>query len=153
MFKPETLNLQKLFGNADSFYSMPIYQRPYSWDKERVEQLWNDLLDSFQSNQNDNITDENYFLGSIVVVPKEINKKTTFEVVDGQQRLTTLTILFCTLRDMGLLKNNTNLKRITNFIKCDTEDEHRLRLATHTGEKILFENFIIEKVDFNTTNH
>ena len=39
VFKPENLSIEQVFGNADSFYQMPEYQRPYSWDKERVEQL------------------------------------------------------------------------------------------------------------------
>ena len=88
IFKPENKSIKQIFGDTDAFYQMPIYQRPYSWDKERVEQLWYDILEAFKNNSEDDNLDPNYFLGSVVVV----KKPTYFEVVDGQQRLTTITI-------------------------------------------------------------
>ena len=72
-------------------YEIPPYQRPYSWDKTNVEHLLDDLWEAFEAN------DEEYFIGSVITI--EQNKNTLYEVVDGQQRLTTLNLIFARLRD------------------------------------------------------
>ena len=51
---------------------MLIYQRPYAWDKEKVEQLQYDILEAYKNNLQDKEINKNYFLGSIVVVDKEM---------------------------------------------------------------------------------
>ena len=71
-------------------YSIPSYQRPYAWTIEETSELFDDLYD-FYKNQGD----EQYFLGSIVLIKD--GKKPPAAVIDGQQRLTTLTILLATL--------------------------------------------------------
>lgn len=43
IFKPDAKNIVKIFSDADSYYQIPDYQRPYSWGDEQVEQLWDDL--------------------------------------------------------------------------------------------------------------
>jgi len=73
-----------------SYFYIPRFQRPYSWEDENILDLWNDLISS-QSAE--------YFIGSMVVYKKD---KQQFGVVDGQQRLTTLTILLCAIRDKFL---------------------------------------------------
>jgi len=70
-----------------SFFHIPRFQRPYSWDDENINEFWNDLI----ANKGDD-----YFIGSMVVYKKS---KQQFGVVDGQQRLTTITILLCVIRD------------------------------------------------------
>lgn len=72
---------------------IPNYQRPYSWKKEHALQLLDDLGEAL-----DRGTDEPYFLGSIVLIKDDDQLA---DVIDGQQRLTTLTILFAVLRDMA----------------------------------------------------
>jgi len=124
---------------------MPIYQRPYAWDKERVEQLWYDILDAYKNNSEDEKNDKNYFLGSIVVV----KNSHAFEVVDGQQRLTTLTILFCVLRDLELNIDKKNV--IHNSIKDLVEGKERLKLTTHLNNQAFFEETILKKIDFSTS--
>ncbi len=71
--------------------AMPPYQRSYSWDEEEAEELLNDLLTATQ-------TGNAHFIGAIVLVRKEGSGE--FLIVDGQQRLTTLTILLAVLRDL-----------------------------------------------------
>lgn len=141
IFKPENKSIRKIFGDTDAFYQMPIYQRPYSWDKERVEQLWYDILEAFKNNQEDKTIDPNYFLGSVVVVKKSDG----YEVVDGQQRLTTLTILFCVLRDLNL---EVKKKVILNSIRDLVEEKERLKLTTHLNNQASFEETIINGIDF-----
>ncbi len=70
---------------------VPKFQRDYSWDLEKVEQLWEDTWHSIEEGG------DTYFLGSIVV--KDSPAMQYGEVIDGQQRLTTLSLLMCALRD------------------------------------------------------
>lgn len=73
--------------------SIPNYQRPYAWEEETAVQLLEDLLEALDGNP-----DEPYFLGSIVLVRN--SDRVGHEVIDGQQRLTTLTILLALLREL-----------------------------------------------------
>ncbi|WP_164112008.1 MULTISPECIES: DUF262 domain-containing protein [Sphingobacterium] len=145
IFKPDNKSIQQIFRDTDAFYNMPIYQRPYSWDKERVEQLWYDIVEAYNNHTNDTSQDSNYFLGSVVVVKKDNG----YEVVDGQQRLTTLTILFCTLRDLGLELLPKYKALINACIKDDIEDKDRLILTTHLNNQANFEETVINGINFS----
>ena len=81
--------LSKIFS-SDFEYVIPPYQRPYAWTIDQASELFEDLHSFYQYEP-----DEEYFLGSIVLI-KEENKPHS-EVIDGQQRLTTLTILLAVL--------------------------------------------------------
>jgi hypothetical protein len=84
--------LHKVFS-SDYDFRIPDYQRPYAWEVEQASQLLQDLTEAL-----DRESDEPYFLGSMVLVK---NKGTVqADVIDGQQRLTTLTILLAVLRDL-----------------------------------------------------
>lgn len=72
---------------AGRYFSIPRFQRPYSWDTQNIDDLWDDVTRA---------SGEDYFLGSMVVYPRD---RQHYNVVDGQQRLTTLTIFLCVLRD------------------------------------------------------
>jgi len=88
MFDAEDKSLHDiLFGKEK--YKIPRYQRPYSWTKDEVSDLWNDLKD-----------EETSFLGSFVFNYEFAEKDNFIEVIDGQQRLITLTILSAVLRDL-----------------------------------------------------
>lgn len=69
------------------YYEIPRFQRPYSWGPEHLDEFWTDVA-------NDN--DEGYFIGPMVAYKL---KRDTFAIVDGQQRITTLTLILCALRD------------------------------------------------------
>ena len=142
IFKPESKTIKEIFGDAMSFYKMPDYQRPYSWEDEQVEQLWDDIYTAFKNNIDDSTIDENYFLGSIIIIPKG----NEFDVVDGQQRLTTLTILFCVVRD--LFSNVQSIKLIKNSIIDFVEEKQRLKLRTDIQMQNEFENSIIKKISW-----
>ena len=79
----------KIFS-SDFDYAIPSYQRPYAWTEVQAGDLFSDLYDFFVKEK-----DETYFLGSIVLIKDE--GKPHAEVIDGQQRLTTLTILLAAL--------------------------------------------------------
>ncbi|HEX9039323.1 MAG TPA: DUF262 domain-containing HNH endonuclease family protein [Ktedonobacterales bacterium] len=78
-------------------FSVPPYQRPYAWTTEHAGELLDDLM-TYLGNSDDAVEDLNpYFLGSVVLIKSE---RPEAQIVDGQQRLITLTILLATLRAM-----------------------------------------------------
>lgn len=83
--------LSNIFSSEFEYY-IPSYQRPYAWTTEQAEVLFDDLYQFFIDK-----TADNYFLGSIVLIKEEGNSKS--EVIDGQQRLTTLSILFAVMAE------------------------------------------------------
>ena len=80
--------------NGDYIFSVPSYQRPYSWTEDNAAELFDDLFDAYQNKTSE---DDSYFLGSLVL--KKDPYKPNSDIIDGQQRLTTLTILLAILRD------------------------------------------------------
>ncbi|MGE6761649.1 DUF262 domain-containing protein [Corallococcus interemptor] len=87
--------LHKVFSD-DFAFEIPEYQRPYAWKQQQADELLLDLIGALGTTETSVIGQATpYFLGSIVLIEKE---KAKFEVVDGQQRLTTLTILLSALR-------------------------------------------------------
>ncbi|OCG30533.1 hypothetical protein A9G34_10055 [Gilliamella sp. Choc4-2] len=48
-FKPRSLSISELFGDTKNLYKIPKYQRPYKWESEQVEQLWDDILESYEN--------------------------------------------------------------------------------------------------------
>lgn len=81
--------LSEIFSKEFEYY-IPGYQRPYAWSKKETEELFDDLFEAFSVDK-----DDTYFLGSIVLVKEENKPKA--EVIDGQQRLTTLTMLIAVI--------------------------------------------------------
>ncbi|HPS29581.1 MAG TPA: DUF262 domain-containing protein [bacterium] len=143
IFKPSSLTIKQLFGNTDSLYQIPRYQRPYSWIDEQLEKLWDDLNEAYEN-------DPNYFLGSIITAKPE-ESSTYLDIVDGQQRLTTLTILLCVYRDLypdinqHLLDSDpfaVDKKIIESSIRFNDRFE-RLRLKTHSNHQSQFEELIL----------
>ena len=91
------LDLSRIFSN-DFRFEIPDYQRPYAWTTEQVDDLLDDL--DYAIGNGINIQDKApYFLGSIVIIKQPINSLA--HIVDGQQRITTLTILLCVLRELS----------------------------------------------------
>lgn len=102
--KAAEINLGKLFTD-DYEFIIPEYQRPYAWGGDQTMQLLSDLHGALGSD-----TDEPYFLGSIVLVKDPLAPLS--EVIDGQQRITTLTLLIAVLRD---LVTNHELRRDIHY--------------------------------------
>lgn len=96
--------------SADNEYIIPIYQRDYAWESEEVEQLINDIIGI------DDGTDK-YYMGTLVVFQRKDGK---FEVIDGQQRLTTLFILFCIIR---LFDKNDDFISNDSVLSFDCREE------------------------------
>jgi Protein of unknown function DUF262/Protein of unknown function (DUF1524) len=97
VFHPTHSALDQIFAQKMQFI-IPEYQRPYSWQAEgksdrnnQINQMWDDLWSFFKEMEDD----KEYFLGSMVIIERKLR---TLEVVDGQQRLTSLMLLFTAMR-------------------------------------------------------
>lgn len=87
----EDLSISDLFK---SFYVVPDYQREYVWETDQVEQLLTDIRNEMSGD--DPNQDPEYFIGSIVVCP---GRNGVLDLIDGQQRMTTLYVTLCAIRD------------------------------------------------------
>lgn len=134
IFTPESKTIRDIF-DGNNYYRVPDYQRPYSWEDDQIEDLWDDIYSAFEAN------DPGYFLGPTILIR---GRDGYLEVVDGQQRLTTLTILFCVLRDLHLASD----KRIVNAIRSLVDEKYRLRLITQENYQNQFEREILDQVGF-----
>jgi uncharacterized protein with ParB-like and HNH nuclease domain len=106
----------------EAFYRIPRFQRPYSWDRTNIEEFWNDAVVE---------SEVHYFIGNFVVY----DDKTAMGVVDGQQRLTTITLLLCVLRNAFQKEGFSNLaKGIHGLIeRTDISDQRFYVLQTETS--------------------
>lgn len=93
--------------NGNVRFYVPKFQRNYAWNKEKAEALWDDLLEGFRNVKNAAYPTQKgqYLLGPIVLVHANENK---YWVIDGQQRLSTITMLFCVARD--IIRENIQTK-------------------------------------------
>lgn len=84
--------IEALFSDPKTDFLIPDYQRPYAWSEAECRTLWDDIFSfAFPENNSDNFkTTDEYFLGSIVTFKNDEGKQ---EIIDGQQRLTTLMLL------------------------------------------------------------
>ena len=120
------INYNAVIGNGKS-YRVPIYQRDYSWEKDHWEDLWNDIEDIPQ--------DKTHYLGYLVFQPIE-DEIQSFLIIDGQQRITTLSLL--SLAVAKLLKDwadqdiesEKNLKRYEEARKLYIGNYSLSRLTT-----------------------
>ena len=120
-------------------FTIPPYQRPYAWEIQQATELLDDLLDAMAPNSH---SEGLYFLGSIVLV--KTPAKPEARVVDGQQRLTTMTILFSVLRD---LTGDAELKigrdrYVKQAANRDRGWPERLRLHLRPHDQVFFENTV-----------
>lgn len=133
---------------SDTFaFEIPSYQRPYSWEQDHALELFDDVHGVLKTaNEGIPIGElEPYFLGSIVVIKKEGEARA--EVIDGQQRLTTLTILLALLRDHAGSENFAGSLQGRIYQKADdvTGWPARYRLRLRERDSDFFLHFIQEE--------
>src|SRR5436189_5261550 len=98
----QALLFTHLLDGAKQFI-VPIFQRDYSWGTKHCQQLWNDLV-----RVGNDVNVEAHFLGSVVYISAEESSAgiTRWLLIDGQQRMTTLTLLLTALRNQLELSTN-----------------------------------------------
>lgn len=104
---------------SENKFLIPMYQRPYTWEEEQCGQLWNDIVGFFDNEERQQ--DDEYFLGSVVMYKQDGKQN----IIDGQQRTTTLSLLLKALYDKASKDKSEEIKQlITNLESClwDTDD-------------------------------
>lgn len=131
-------NLTKLFGERQ--FVIPEFQRPYTWGEAECGKLWDDLLLVYNNVVHDrNHSCEIHFMGTIIVYPSELKAdpfsnydiQERYDVVDGQQRLTTLTLLATAFH---CKKPQKNLQTIARVLDEDHNPVNELRVLTKVLE-------------------
>jgi uncharacterized protein with ParB-like and HNH nuclease domain len=124
----DDLNINDLFKD---FYSVPDFQREYVWEDSNVEKLLQDVYDEFYDEHNIQIQNTEYFIGSVVVCNDD---EGAYQLIDGQQRLTTIYLTLCTIRDYLYDLEKTTPETLKNQIGAASmnpqtgEDVFRYRL-------------------------
>jgi uncharacterized protein with ParB-like and HNH nuclease domain len=111
-------NVKYLFQDKKATFLIPDYQRPYAWGEDECKVLWEDLFSfSFPNNNCDSFdSSESYFLGPIVTFRNDEGK---LEIIDGQQRLTTLLLLLRAFYNrLEHMKDNRSIKMREDIEKC-----------------------------------
>ncbi len=131
--KGEACQLKGILATEfDSYYQIPIYQRPYQWTEENCKKLLDDLLSSYECYK-----ESDYFCGSLVLIAIGTDSATnakTYDIVDGQQRLSTFILLakvLATLYSNEVLNNKTSRDFLEKSFG-DTDGEKRKRLTFNT---------------------
>lgn len=147
---PETIEAKELplrdIFDDRFLFRIPEYQRPYAWTTEETSDLLDDLKHAASAVMSENADVEEaspYFLGSIVIVKEGNSSKA--DIVDGQQRITTLTILFCVLRDLA---SQDKVMTIQNYIRQKDDEFARVvgdfRLSVRERDKEFFQSHVQE---------
>ncbi len=109
------------------YYQIPIYQRPYQWTEENCEKLLDDLFFNYENDR-----ESDYFCGSLVLVKSDPNSKTaTYDIVDGQQRLSTFILL---AKVLATLYSERLTDESKEYLQASWKDRHteRKRLSFNT---------------------
>ncbi|MGL2334907.1 DUF262 domain-containing protein [Helicobacter pylori] len=131
--KGEAYQLKDILATEfEAYYQIPIYQRPYQWTEENCKKLLDDLLSSYECYK-----ESDYFCGSLVLIAIGTDSATnakTYDVVDGQQRLSTFILLakvLATLYNNEVLNDKTSRDFLEKSLG-DTDGEKRKRLTFNT---------------------
>lgn len=137
MGQTKTLKIGELPRKSDQ-YIIPIYQRNYAWGDTEIELLLTDIYNAMLRAGN-----KNYYIGSLVVSKRE---EGVFEVIDGQQRLTTLTILASFLKQKNYSFMPFNQKNVSFEYRQDSDNAlNDLFAAYSLKDALLFANFLQAK--------
>lgn len=157
------LKVEDIFNSGNGKYKIPIYQRNYAWKEPQIRQLIRDIYDYVEIGDK-----RKYYIGTLVVRPDK--EKNTFEVIDGQQRLTTLSMLVAYLKKVSNNTQESEKTKLENTItfQCrqvstnslnkiwgkNSSDDYEATDPITAGYQILKKSFedIVGKASGNVTN-
>ncbi|ELY39871.1 GmrSD restriction endonuclease domain-containing protein [Natronorubrum tibetense] len=146
-FDAEPADICDLFEGRKTLYKIPEYQRPYSWEKRHIDQLWDDLFEAWNAEKNG---DDSYFLGTVILVD---NGEKRLDILDGQQRITTLIIFYAVLRDFFSEELASQMGTIERRLEDSSGDDSTYRLRTGEKHQDEFETTILSGVDLSEDNN
>lgn len=134
--KVSKTRLYQLLDGAKQF-SVPVYQRPYTWNEEQCEQIWRDAVGAAEGR-----SDRGHFIGSIVCIDSGANSPSgvqEYQVVDGQQRLTTISLMLLAIADAdpksGIADADRSKIRNRYLVNPDEEGGKRHKLVLTERDK------------------
>lgn len=140
IMKAEEIEVERLFRAGDQFV-VPVWQRPYSWRSSQWQELWDDI------HRLEDDADSSHFVGSVVLHAQDFDGGASeghrFLVVDGQQRVATLTVLICAIRDrLARLESDDEARQRVQrkytaslLINGDHDEEYRERLVLQDADQ------------------
>jgi len=138
-FEAKNIRLRELLYTNDRRFVVPRYQRPYSWGEDELQDFWDDLIQVSESGGG-------LFLGSVILNKEFEESKGHIELVDGQQRLLTLTILSVVLRDISNIydRKYAELIQRKDIALEDMDGNMTWRILPGESIKTLFINHLLK---------
>jgi len=148
----QQLPVYQFLEGSDKSFIIPVYQRDYSWTKVNCQKLWEDLTSLSLNNKTD------YFLGTIVAIGSGFQEYT---IIDGQQRLTTISILLIALQKFLEKKDFKNdgeivlVQQLSDFLinKYSPEKNERIRLKPNKQDKEYFEKLFLNSNNLDPSSN
>ncbi len=131
-FKSQKTTIADILSKKDVRYRVPSYQRHYSWREEHLLNMWDDILN-----------EEVYFLGTFVLNNEFFDEEKIKDIVDGQQRLLTITILFAVIRDQFLKlkdKQKSDGIQVSYISERDDDGNDSFKIIPGDSLREFFEN-------------
>lgn len=145
--KADDTKLEQLLEGSRQFV-VPLFQRVYSWKKKNWNELWRDLLDIY-----DDENDREHFMGAMVTMPIEMQPHgvSKYLLIDGQQRLTTIFIILACIRDLvGTTTELSNKIDELYLINKWGKNSNRHKLLPTTADRDAFLEVIDKKTISNS---
>ena len=146
-FKTEVRTLENL---ADHRFIIPSYQRPYVWGEEQIGKLLSDFYDAFVHD------DEKYYVGTVLLYEQKNGNKSMFQLIDGQQRFTTIWLIASTFKMLKSSSEVTNFLKVGNELRLDFAIRKQIKayllslLEKQITEKNQYSDAEIENDDYLT---
>ena len=143
-------NARKGLAEGREEFQVPIWQRQYTWRATQHAQLWSDLVEQYRHLKSGNPASSGHFLGSFVLSPKDPAAAgvSYFLVIDGQQRLTTLMLLLCALRDRAAETDPSEWSATTRSTRQRVpQGEARMRLLPTKEDRTSFRRWLTREPD------
>lgn len=151
-----SLALGELFSGG-AYYSVPAFQRPFDWGPEEALQLLDDVSRAVGIDAPDQ-ADPDYFLGTVLLLTEETDLSpgtgdvggaiASYQIIDGQQRLTTVTVLFSILRDLNR-RPRESAGRLSDLIELPAASDGRgrgersYRMCLNGGDRQLLQRYVL----------
>ena len=126
--KAQAITIERFFSESKTIFTIPVYQRNYDWGIKQCERLLSDTLAIASHQSNDA-----HFIGSIVLMHDDLYQTSAIKeltIIDGQQRLTTLTLLYMALYHRIKQQNERDAEEVLNTYLQNpyAASEHKLKL-------------------------
>ena len=130
---------------------IPLFQRPYTWNKRNWQSLWDDIMSYYDE---DEISSSSHFMGAVVSIPAKTVPVgvTKHLVIDGQQRLTTIAIVLCALRDSCDERKADQIQDYLVNRHYDNSEDH-LKLLPTQGDRTAYLSIVNRRPEDHVSKH